>query len=118
MSVKTFGNQLALFTHCPRGSEVVLSDDSHIVQHEAGASAIIAGVLISSVSWLFLTVGSTTPYVVAALIVLAIGEVVQAQAGAGRRIPRSPGHDLLRPLRRVPGGCGRGRPAASARSAR
>jgi len=40
--------------------------------------AIIAGVLISSVSWLFLTVGSTTPYVVAALIVLAIGEVVQA----------------------------------------
>jgi threonine aldolase len=40
----TFGNQLALFTHCPRGSEVVLSDDSHIVQHEAGASAIIAGV--------------------------------------------------------------------------
>ena len=40
--------------------------------------AIIAGVLISSVSWLFLTVGSSTPYVVAALIVLAIGEVVQA----------------------------------------
>jgi len=40
--------------------------------------AIIAGVLISSVSWLFLTLGSTTPFVVAALIVLAIGEVVQA----------------------------------------
>jgi threonine aldolase len=40
----TFGNQLALFTHCPRGSEVVLNDDSHIVQHEAGAAAIIAGV--------------------------------------------------------------------------
>jgi POT family proton-dependent oligopeptide transporter len=40
--------------------------------------AIIAGVLISSVSWLFLTLGSATPYVVAALIVLAIGEVVQA----------------------------------------
>jgi len=40
--------------------------------------AIIAGVLISSLSWLFLTVGSSTPYVVAALIVLAIGEVVQA----------------------------------------
>jgi threonine aldolase len=40
----TFGNQLALFTHCSRGSEVVLSDGSHIVQHEAGASSIIAGV--------------------------------------------------------------------------
>jgi threonine aldolase len=40
----TFGNQLALFTHCPRGSEVVLSDECHIVQHEAGAAAIIAGV--------------------------------------------------------------------------
>jgi len=40
----TFGNQLALFTHCQRGSEVVLNDECHIVQHEAGASAIIAGV--------------------------------------------------------------------------
>ena len=40
--------------------------------------AIIAGVLISSVSWLFLTLGSSTPYVVAALIVLALGEVTQA----------------------------------------
>jgi dipeptide/tripeptide permease len=41
-------------------------------------AAIIAGVLISSVSWLFLTIGSGVPYIVAALIVLAIGEVVQA----------------------------------------
>jgi MFS family permease len=40
--------------------------------------AIIAGVLISSVSWLFLTLGSSLPFIVAALIVLAIGEVVQA----------------------------------------
>jgi threonine aldolase len=40
----TFGNQLSLFTHCQRGSEVVLSDQSHIVQHEAGAAAVIAGV--------------------------------------------------------------------------
>jgi threonine aldolase len=40
----TFGNQLSLFTHCGRGHEVVLSDHSHIVQHEAGAAAIIAGV--------------------------------------------------------------------------
>ena len=40
--------------------------------------AIIAGVLISSVSWLFLTLGSGTPYVVAALIVLGLGELTQA----------------------------------------
>ncbi|MDR0404092.1 MAG: threonine aldolase [Treponema sp.] len=40
----TFGNQLALFTWCPRGSEVLLGEECHIVQHEAGAAAIIAGV--------------------------------------------------------------------------
>ena len=40
----TFGNQLCLFTHCTRGSEVVLGDQTHIVQHEAGAAAVIAGV--------------------------------------------------------------------------
>src|SRR5262245_50754947 len=40
--------------------------------------AIIAGVLISSLSWLFLTIGSGTGYIIAALVVLAIGEVVQA----------------------------------------
>ncbi|MDR1956102.1 MAG: DegT/DnrJ/EryC1/StrS family aminotransferase [Treponema sp.] len=40
----TFGNQLALFTWCPRGSEVILGEESHILQHEAGAAAIIAGV--------------------------------------------------------------------------
>ena len=40
----TFGNQLALFTWCPRGSEVLLGEDCHIIQHEAGAASIIAGV--------------------------------------------------------------------------
>ena len=40
----TFGNQLALFTWCPRGTEVVLGEDCHIIQHEAGSAAIIAGV--------------------------------------------------------------------------
>ncbi|MEA1960435.1 MAG: low-specificity L-threonine aldolase [Bacillota bacterium] len=40
----TFGNQLSLFTHCQRGDEVILGDDCHIVQHEVGASAVIAGV--------------------------------------------------------------------------
>lgn len=45
----TMGNQLALFTHCPRGTEVILPDTAHIVQHEAGASSIIAGVQLRTV---------------------------------------------------------------------
>jgi threonine aldolase len=40
----TFGNQLALFTWCGRGTEVVLGEECHIVVHEAGAPSIIAGV--------------------------------------------------------------------------
>jgi threonine aldolase len=40
----TFGNQLALFTWSPRGSEAVLGDECHIIQHEAGAAAVIAGI--------------------------------------------------------------------------
>jgi threonine aldolase len=45
----TFGNQCALFTHCARGSEVILAEQSHIVQHEAGAASIIAGVQLRTV---------------------------------------------------------------------
>lgn len=45
----TFGNQLALFTHCPRGSEVILDERCHIVQHEAGAAAVIAGVQLRAI---------------------------------------------------------------------
>ncbi|MCL2128837.1 MAG: low-specificity L-threonine aldolase [Treponema sp.] len=40
----TFGNQLALFTWCRRGTEVLLGEDCHIIQHEAGAASVIAGV--------------------------------------------------------------------------
>ncbi len=46
----TFGNQLALFTHCPRGSEVILDEHCHIVQHEAAGAAVIAGVQLRTVS--------------------------------------------------------------------
>ncbi len=42
----TFANQLALFCWCERGSEVYLSENCHIVQHEAGASAFISGVFL------------------------------------------------------------------------
>ncbi len=45
----TFANQLALFTHCPRGSEVILDENCHIVQHEAGAASVIAGVQLRTV---------------------------------------------------------------------
>ena len=40
----TFGNQLCLLTHTRRGQEVIIADSNHIVQHEVGASAVIAGV--------------------------------------------------------------------------
>ena len=40
----TFGNQLALFTWCQRGTEVILGENCHIVVHEAGAASVIAGV--------------------------------------------------------------------------
>lgn len=40
----TFGNQLALFTWCRRGAEVILGEQCHIIQHEAGAASVIAGV--------------------------------------------------------------------------
>lgn len=45
----TFANQLALFTHCNRGEEVILADSCHIVQHEAGGSSIIAGVQLRTI---------------------------------------------------------------------
>ncbi|MCL2400432.1 MAG: low-specificity L-threonine aldolase [Defluviitaleaceae bacterium] len=45
----TFGNQVALLTHCRPGDEVILGDDCHIVQHESGAAAIIAGVQLRAI---------------------------------------------------------------------
>lgn len=45
----TFGNQLALFTHCNRGDEVVLGDSCHIIAHEVGAASVIAGVQLRSI---------------------------------------------------------------------
>lgn len=46
----TFGNQLALFTHCTRGNEVILGDDCHIVNHEVGGASIIAGVQLRTLT--------------------------------------------------------------------
>lgn len=44
-----FGNQLALLTHCKRGSEVIIAESNHIVAHEVGASALIAGVQLRTI---------------------------------------------------------------------
>jgi threonine aldolase len=40
----TFGNQLCVLTHTRRGNEVIIPENNHIVLHEVGASAVIAGV--------------------------------------------------------------------------
>ncbi|WP_239690847.1 low-specificity L-threonine aldolase [Chromobacterium sphagni] len=45
----TFGNQLALFSHCRRGEEVIVEDSSHLVWHEAGGAAVIAGVQLRTI---------------------------------------------------------------------
>lgn len=45
----TFGNQLALFTHCTRGDEVILEGNSHIFFHEVGGAAVIAGVQLRTI---------------------------------------------------------------------
>lgn len=46
----TFGNQLALFTHCTRGNEVILGDDCHIVVHEVGGASVISGVQLRTLN--------------------------------------------------------------------
>ncbi len=38
----TFANQCSILTHTRSGNEVVLCEDAHIVQHEAGAAALLS----------------------------------------------------------------------------
>lgn len=40
----TMANQLAIMTHTKRGDEIIVGANSHIVVHEVGAAAILAGV--------------------------------------------------------------------------
>jgi threonine aldolase len=42
----TFGNQLCLLTHTQRGQEVLMPETNHILWHEVGAAAVLAGVQI------------------------------------------------------------------------
>ncbi len=46
----TFGNQLAVLTHTERGDEVIIPQNNHIVIHEVGASAVIAGVQLRTLN--------------------------------------------------------------------
>ena len=39
----TFGNQLAILTHTKRGDEIIVKDDTHVVQYEVAATAVISG---------------------------------------------------------------------------
>ncbi len=42
----TFSNQLAILTHTNRGDEVIALDNSHIVEHEVGAAALLSAVTV------------------------------------------------------------------------
>jgi len=46
----TFGNQVSVLAHCSPGNEVILSEESHIVQHEAGAAAMVSGINFRTVT--------------------------------------------------------------------
>jgi len=45
----TMGNQLAVMTHTRRGDEIIVEESCHIVEHEVGAVAVIAGVNLRTV---------------------------------------------------------------------
>lgn len=40
----TFGNQLCIRTHTSLGDEIILSEQSHIIKHEAGALSVVSSV--------------------------------------------------------------------------
>jgi len=46
----TFGNQCSIMTHTQSGNEIIVCDDSHIVQHEAGASALLSRVQLRTIT--------------------------------------------------------------------
>lgn len=45
----TMGNQLAIMTHTKRGNEIIVGENSHIFQHEVGASAVLSGVQLRAI---------------------------------------------------------------------
>jgi threonine aldolase len=47
----TMGNQICIMTHTKRGDEVLTVTSAHIVNHEAGAMAVLSGVLARSLTF-------------------------------------------------------------------
>lgn len=47
----TMGNQLAVMTHVPRGGEVILGSESHIVAHEVGGAAALSGAFMRPLAY-------------------------------------------------------------------
>ena len=45
----TFGNQTAILCHTRPGDEIIIGDDSHIIQHEAGAAGLLSGVQMRTI---------------------------------------------------------------------
>ncbi len=45
----TMGNQLAVMSHTKRGDEIIAEENCHIVQHEVGATAVLAGVQLRTI---------------------------------------------------------------------
>jgi threonine aldolase len=45
-----FGNQLSLRTHCDSGDEVILYEDTHIIEHESAAAAVLSRVQTRTLS--------------------------------------------------------------------
>jgi threonine aldolase len=45
-----FGNQCSIGVHCRPGDEVIVSEKSHVVEHEAGSTAALAGVQVRAIA--------------------------------------------------------------------
>lgn len=45
----TMANQLAIWLHCKRGDSVILQKDAHIFHYEAGAPAVLSGVMMRTI---------------------------------------------------------------------
>jgi len=45
----TMGNQLSIMTHTKRGDEIIVGEQSHIMNHEVGATAVLSGVTLHTV---------------------------------------------------------------------
>lgn len=49
VSSGTMGNLVALLTHCSRGNEIIVGDQSHIILHEQGGAAALGGIFSRTV---------------------------------------------------------------------